>query len=177
MSPCAMKERTCYHVNRNEIRESDLLRLRCSKIVIRGYFTDNSKHGHFKTAKCCEVELPNAFYPLMMYLRNSEPFFSDTLILLEALFCSHILKGRVILSISLTNCFLRSITMHFISDPQSFLGTVTEFVCWPSLAVFRPRKQKEPYLRSAEESCNCIQLYKKDEIQGVARSEQRHTNR
>lgn len=60
---------------RNEIRESDLLRLRCSKIVIRGYFTDNSKHGHFKTAKCCEVELPNAFYPLMMFLRNSEPFF------------------------------------------------------------------------------------------------------
>ena len=104
-------------------------------------------------------------------------FFSDTLILLEALFCSHILKGRVILSISLTNCFLRSITMHFISDPQSFLGTATEFVCWPSLAVFRPRKQKEPYLRSAEESCNCIQLYKKDEIQGVARSEHRHTKR
>lgn len=177
MSPCAMKERTFYHVNGNEIRESDLLRLRCSKIVIRGYFTDNSKHGHFKTAKCCEVELPIAFYPLMMYRWNSEPFFSDTLILLEALFCSHILKGRVILSISLTNCFLRSITMHFISDPQSFLGTVTEFVCWPSLAVFRPRKQKEPYLRSAEESCNCIQLYKKDEIQGVARSEHRHTKR
>ena len=117
MSPCAMKERTCYHVNGNEKRESDLLRLRCSKIVIRGYFTDNSKHGHFKTAKCCEVELPNAFYPLMMYLRNSEPFFSDTLILLEALFCSHTLKGRVILSISLTNCFLRSIRVHFISDP------------------------------------------------------------
>ena len=40
MSPCAMKERTRYHVNGNEIRESDLLRLRCSKIVIRGYFTD-----------------------------------------------------------------------------------------------------------------------------------------
>ena len=75
MSPCAMKERTCFHVKGNEIRESDLLRLRCSKIVIRGYLTDNSKHEHFKTAKCCEVELPNAFYPLMMYLRNSEPFF------------------------------------------------------------------------------------------------------
>lgn len=66
-SHVSMKERTCYHVNGNEIRESDLLRLRCSKIVIRGSFTNNSKHGHFKTAKCCEVELPNAFYPLMMY--------------------------------------------------------------------------------------------------------------
>ena len=72
MSPCAMKERTCYHVNGNEIRESDLLRLRCSKIVIRGYFTDmdilkllNAVRSNFPmrfTLWWCIDEIQNLFF-------------------------------------------------------------------------------------------------------------------